>query len=93
MNATHLYQQVQTHYGSCARDSAATSISSSRHSEQVARAFGYSEEELVGLPEGANLGLSCGNPLAVAGLRGVGLCVFSFFCVGGGVGRVGEEEI
>lgn len=76
MNATHLYQQVQTHYGSCARDSAATSSSGSRHSEQVARAFGYSEEELVGLPEGANLGLSCGNPLAVAGLRGVGCVCF-----------------
>jgi len=88
MDATHLYQQVQTHYGSCARDSVAGKGSSSRHSEQVAKAFGYSEEELVGLPEGANLGLSCGNPLAVAGLRGVG-CVI-FFGVGSHAGRGGR---
>jgi SAM-dependent methyltransferase len=34
-----------------------------------ARAIGYSSEELEGLPEGANLGLSCGNPTALAELR------------------------
>jgi len=68
MDTTQVYQQVQTHYGSCARES---SINSSSHSQQVAKAFGYSEDELLGLPEGANLGLSCGNPLAVAGLKSV----------------------
>ncbi|MCJ1249435.1 hypothetical protein MMC30_006659 [Trapelia coarctata] len=66
MDATQVYQQVQTHYGSCARES---STNGSSHSQQVAKAFGYSEDELLGLPEGANLGLSCGNPLAVAGLK------------------------
>jgi SAM-dependent methyltransferase len=35
----------------------------------VAEAFGYSQEELASIPAGANLGLSCGNPIAVAGLR------------------------
>lgn len=35
----------------------------------LAQAMGYSGEELAGLPEGANLGLSCGNPTALAGLR------------------------
>ncbi|GBE78645.1 hypothetical protein SCP_0115340 [Sparassis crispa] len=35
----------------------------------VASAFGYSVEELQALPAGANLGLSCGNPIASASLK------------------------
>ena len=33
---------------------------------QLARELGYSAAELEALPEGANLGLSCGNPAALA---------------------------
>jgi SAM-dependent methyltransferase len=36
--------------------------------DQVALAVGYSEAELEDLPEGANMGLSCGNPTALAEL-------------------------
>ncbi len=36
---------------------------------QVAQAVGYSEAELATLPDGANMGLSCGNPTAVASLQ------------------------
>ena len=35
----------------------------------LAKGVGYSDEELAGLPEGSNMGLSCGNPSAVASLR------------------------
>ncbi|HAR95512.1 MAG TPA: arsenite S-adenosylmethyltransferase [Deltaproteobacteria bacterium] len=35
----------------------------------LARSLGYSESELSLLPDGANLGLSCGNPTALAGLK------------------------
>ena len=35
----------------------------------VAKAVGYSDAELATLPEGANMGLSCGNPGALAALR------------------------
>jgi SAM-dependent methyltransferase len=38
-------------------------------SEQLAQALGYSESELAALPEGANMGLSCGNPTAIAALK------------------------
>ena len=34
-----------------------------------ARQMGYSEAELAAVPEGANLGLGCGNPQAIAALR------------------------
>lgn len=35
----------------------------------ASRKIGYSEEELTAAPDGANLGLGCGNPQAVAALR------------------------
>ena len=31
--------------------------------------MGYSQEELAAAPEGADLGLGCGNPQAIAALR------------------------
>ncbi|WP_337175723.1 arsenite methyltransferase [Paludisphaera sp.] len=44
---------------------------SSRHdgARAVAEAFGYTAEELASIPAEANMGLSCGNPTATAGLR------------------------
>jgi arsenite methyltransferase len=35
----------------------------------VAEAFGYTPEELTSIPAGANMGLSCGNPTAIASIR------------------------
>jgi len=37
--------------------------------EFLAEQIGYSAEELRALPGGANMGLSCGNPTAIAGLK------------------------
>jgi len=37
--------------------------------QETAQAVGYSEAELATLPEGANMGLSCGNPTALAELK------------------------
>ncbi len=65
MNSQEIYDQVQAHYGSIARSGNGT------HSSAIAKAFGYSEEELGSIPQEANLGVSCGNPLAIASLRQV----------------------
>ncbi len=35
----------------------------------VAEAFGYTAEELAAIPAEANMGLSCGNPIALANLK------------------------
>ena len=35
----------------------------------LVKKIGYTESELAGLPESANMGLSCGNPTAVASLK------------------------
>jgi len=37
--------------------------------EAISRAIGYSEQETKAVPEGANLGLGCGNPVAIASLK------------------------
>ena len=38
-------------------------------SKETSLALGYSEEELAAVPDGANLGLGCGNPQAIAALK------------------------
>jgi SAM-dependent methyltransferase len=35
----------------------------------TAERVGYTQEDLAAVPEGANLGLGCGNPIALAGIR------------------------
>lgn len=37
--------------------------------EELSKKMGYTEEELEFIPEGANLGLGCGNPVALASLK------------------------
>jgi len=37
--------------------------------ENLAQTIGYSSAEIASLPEGANMGLSCGNPSALASLQ------------------------
>ncbi|KAL2174602.1 S-adenosyl-L-methionine-dependent methyltransferase [Thermothelomyces heterothallicus CBS 202.75] len=59
-SAENLYDKVREHY------SAASSGTSVKYSEAVAKSFGYSADELANIPQAANLGLSCGNPLAIA---------------------------
>lgn len=64
---THqIYNEVTERY------SAASKGASADYGHAVAKAFGYSEQELADTPKEANLGLSCGNPLVMAGIREVG---------------------
>ena len=65
-----MYQEVQICYGDIAKRSGTTE-SQDDHEEQIAKAFGYSAEDLRSLPDKANLGLSCGNPVAYANLKEV----------------------
>lgn len=63
--SSDIYAAVKSHYS--AASSARTS--SGKYESRVAQAFGYSEEELSSIPAESNLGLSCGNPTALAKLR------------------------
>jgi SAM-dependent methyltransferase len=37
--------------------------------DDIAKGLGYSDEDVTAVPEGANLGLGCGNPQAIASLK------------------------
>jgi len=37
--------------------------------EEISQKMGYTKEELASIPNGANMGLSCGNPQAIADLK------------------------
>ncbi|KAK1240162.1 hypothetical protein MKX08_007604 [Trichoderma sp. CBMAI-0020] len=63
MDAQDIYAEVGKRY------SAAAAGVEARYADSVAKSFGYTKEQLSNIPQDANLGLSCGNPLAVASLR------------------------
>ncbi|HUW60062.1 MAG TPA: arsenite methyltransferase [Candidatus Bathyarchaeia archaeon] len=63
------YAQVARGGGSCCGPaSGPNTCCGTSQADLLAEQIGYSEQELAALPEGANLGLSCGNPTAIAGL-------------------------
>ena len=42
---------------------------SKSNAENISRIIGYGDEEISSVPDGANLGLGCGNPVALASLK------------------------
>ena len=76
MNSETIREKVRAGYGEIARtDSSCCGAgvsccgSAPPEAEKLAKCIGYSAEELAALPEGANMGLSCGNPNALAALQ------------------------
>ncbi|MBN1270567.1 MAG: arsenite methyltransferase [Kiritimatiellae bacterium] len=61
------YADIARNGGSCCGST--RSCCGSGDAAGVARTVGYSEAELATLPAGANMGLSCGNPTALAELK------------------------
>ena len=59
-------EAVKSRYGAVAQSSLSSEHEGVR---AVAEAFGYSSGELNSIPAEANMGLSCGNPTAIANLR------------------------
>jgi ubiquinone/menaquinone biosynthesis C-methylase UbiE len=62
------YGQIAQKDGSCCSGVSCCG-SNAEDSTKLAQYVGYSAEELAALPEGANMGLSCGNPTALASLK------------------------
>jgi arsenite methyltransferase len=77
--ATDIRTFVSEKYGEIAESGLSTEHAGVR---AVAEAFGYSPEELASIPAEANMGLSCGNPTAMAKLR-PGEVVVDLGCGGG----------
>ena len=70
-------QLVREGYASIAKETSAGGCapgvsccgSTPQEADKLARELGYTVEELKALPDGANMGLSCGNPAALAALK------------------------
>ena len=71
MESDEIKAAVKEQYGKVAKGEATCGslCGCTDNAEGLAITFGYSPAELATLPEGANLGLSCGNPQAVAAMQ------------------------
>jgi SAM-dependent methyltransferase len=63
------YGQIAAGSGSCGCSSSSGCCSAAPSAEELSTGVGYSVNELAMIPEGANLGLGCGNPVALASLK------------------------
>ncbi|TWU41531.1 Ubiquinone/menaquinone biosynthesis C-methyltransferase UbiE [Novipirellula aureliae] len=79
MSKRMIIDDVRDQYANVAKGGLSNESNSIR---SIASAFGYSEEDLNQLPAEANMGLSCGNPMALAGIR-EGEVVVDLGCGGG----------
>lgn len=66
MNSEETYRSVRDRYAGVAKQSGLDNQGS--YERNVATAFGYDLEDLRSIPDNANLGVSCGNPLAIANI-------------------------
>ncbi len=62
------YAKVAKKEGSCCA-SASSCCGGTDLAENISKRIGYTEEELQSVPRGANIGLGCGNPIALASLN------------------------
>lgn len=76
MKQEEIKQAVKEGYGKIARENGSCYIpvnpcccGNSQLRANIAKNIGYTEKELQAVPEGANLGLGCGNPVALSSLR------------------------
>ncbi|MGB7544421.1 MAG: arsenite methyltransferase [Methanothrix sp.] len=59
------YSRVAKSGGSCCQ----SGCCGSAKPQQISRKIGYTQEQIEAAPEGSNLGLGCGNPVALAALK------------------------
>jgi arsenite methyltransferase len=71
MEAIQIKAAVKEQYGKVAKGEATCGslCGCTDNAQELAMTFGYTVADLAALPEGANLGLSCGNPQAVAAMQ------------------------
>jgi SAM-dependent methyltransferase len=89
------YAQIAQQGSSCC--SSGSCCSSSNPSREISKSVGYSDEEMNAAPDGANLGLGCGNPVALASLKKGDIVLdlgsgagFDAFLAAGKVGKAGR---
>ena len=76
MKDTEIRKSVREGYGkiakegsSCCNKSSAACCNGTQSARDISKSIGYSEEDVNNIPDGANLGLGCGNPIGLASLK------------------------
>jgi SAM-dependent methyltransferase len=75
MKAKHIKKKVRESYGAIAKNECSCCCSPTNEpccgseAKTASKAIGYSDKEIASVPESANLGLGCGNPIALASLK------------------------
>jgi SAM-dependent methyltransferase len=83
MKAEEVQKTVRERYGRIAKESnscgcadsdttqkiSSCCANSSTAAESISKQIGYTDADINAVPEGANLGLGCGNPVALASLK------------------------
>lgn len=67
MKEEEIKKKVREGYAKIAQEGSCSCCSDPK--EETSQKIGYTERELQSVPEGANLGLGCGNPVALASLK------------------------
>jgi ubiquinone/menaquinone biosynthesis C-methylase UbiE len=63
------YARVAVEEKSCCNKSSSSCCNSTQSARDISKSIGYTEGDIKKVPEGANLGLGCGNPVALASLK------------------------
>ena len=75
MRSKHIKKKVRESYGEIAKKGSSCCCSPTNEpccgseAKTASKAIGYSDQEIASVPEGANLGLGCGNPIVLASLK------------------------
>lgn len=73
-NKFDIRNAVRKSYGKIADGKASdtgccSSVENKNSAKELSIKIGYSDEDILNVPEGANMGLGCGNPLLIAGIN------------------------
>jgi SAM-dependent methyltransferase len=63
------YAKIAKREKPCCTTTTSCGCNTPNMSEEISRRIGYTDEEIGSVPEGANMGLGCGNPVALASLK------------------------
>ena len=63
------YGKIAVEGGSCCGENKSCCCNSKQSPADISKSIGYTDEDINSVPDGANLGLGCGNPLALASLK------------------------
>src|SRR4030043_318907 len=77
MKDTEIRKSVREGYGKIAKEGSsccdnnvkACGCNTTQSARDASKSIGYSEEDMNNVPDGANLGLGCGNPIALASIK------------------------